>query len=126
MKMLKITLLTLVLALGVFSRADATYTQQFALATDGVFQGQVLTAMIQTCANAMSEVATTAGHPQRMSLCIQILQNPTKWQPVYSFVLASQANNPMTPLTVPSTVADALVQTASDAQLSNIAGYYKQ
>lgn len=106
--------------------ASASYTQQFALGNDSTFQGQVQVAMIQTCANAMTEVATTAGHVQRTVLCTQVLQNPTKWTPIWALVLASQANNPMTPLTVPSTVADSLVQTASDAQLSNIAGYYKQ
>lgn len=105
---------------------QATYTQQAALAVDGVFQGQVQVAMIQTCANAMTEAATISGHNQRMSLCVQILQSPTKWMPVYAIVLASQVNNPMTPLTVPSTVADSLVQTASDAQLTNVAGYFKQ
>jgi hypothetical protein len=114
------------LALLVATSASATYTQQLALAQDATFQGQVMVAMLQTCANAMTEAVTITGHLQRMSLCTQVLQNPTKWQPIYAFLLASQSNNPMTPLTVPSTVADTLVQTASDAQLSNIAGYFKQ
>lgn len=119
-------LLGAVLALLIATSASATYTQQLALAQDATFQGQVMVAMLQTCANAMTEAVTITGHLQRMALCTQIVQNPTKWQPVYAFLLAAQSNNPMTPLTVPSTVADSLVQTASDAQLSNIAGYFKQ
>lgn len=105
--------------------AGATYGQQWTLSQDSTFQSQVTVAMVQTCANAMTEAATISGHVQRMAICAQVLQNPTKWSPVWAIVVASQANNPMTPLTVPSTVADSLIQTASDAQLSNIAGYFK-
>lgn len=106
--------------------ASATYTQQYVLAQDATFQNQVAVALIQSCANAMTEAVTITGHIQRMQLCVQVLQNPTKWSPIFAIVLASQSNNPMTPLTVPSTVADSLVQTASDAQLTNVAGYFKQ
>jgi len=113
-------------ALIVPALAQATYTQQYTLSQDATFQGQVTVAMIQSCANAMTEAATIAGHQQRMALCTQVLRNPSKWTGIWSIVLASQSNNPMTPLTVPSTVADTLIQSASDAQLTNIAGYYKQ
>lgn len=126
MKMIKIALLTFVLALAGFGHADATYTQQAALAVDGVFQGQVMVAMLQTSANVMTEAVTTAGHLQRAAFAVKVIQNPTVWQPILSALLASQGNNPMTPLTVPSTVADTLVQTAMDAQWSNLAGYFKQ
>lgn len=122
----KIALLTLVLSFGVFGRADATYTQQFALATDSVFQGQVLVAMLQTSANVMTENVTIAGHTTRASFAKLVIQNPTFWQPIIAFLIASQSNNPMTPLTVPSTVADSLIQTAMDAQWGNISGYFKQ
>lgn len=105
---------------------QATYTQQAALGVDGVFQGQVQVAMIITCANTMTEAVTTSGHVTRAAFCARVLQAPTFWTPIYALVLASQSNNPMTPLTVPSAVADSLIQTASDAQLSNIAGYFKQ
>lgn len=116
------SLLVLLLATSV----SATYTQQAALAADATFQGQVEVAMVISCANVMTEAVTVAGHLLRTNFCGQVLQNPAKWQPIYSFVLAAQSNNPMTPLTVPSTVADTLIQTASDAQISNIAGYAKQ
>jgi hypothetical protein len=113
--------------IGLFAtNASATYTQQYTLSQDATFQGQVEVAMITTCAFDMTEAATIVGHVQRMALCQRILQNPSLWTPIYAVVLASQSNNPMTPLTVPSTVADTLVQTASDAQLTNVAGYYKQ
>lgn len=125
MRFIKFGLLVGLLALVSVS-ASATYTQQYTLSQDATFQGQVTVAMIQTCANSMTEAATIAGHVQRMGLCVQVLQNPTKYTPIFSVVLASQANNPMTPLTVPSTVADSLIQSASDAQLTNIAGYFKQ
>ncbi len=118
-------LIACALVLALAGAASASYTAQFTLSQDTTFQGQVTVAMIQTCANAMTEAATVAGHQQRMNLCVQILQNPSKWTAIYSVVLAAQGNNPMTPLTVPSTVADALVQTASDAQLTNVAGYFK-
>ncbi len=119
-------LAALALVLVFAAVTNATYTAQYALSQDTTFQSQVTVAMVQTCANAMTEAGTIAGHLQRMNLCVQILQNPPKWTAFYSIVLAAQANNPMTPLTVPSTVADALIQTASDAQLTNIAGYYHQ
>lgn len=106
--------------------AHATYTQQYALATDPAFQGQVLVAMLQTSANVMTEAVTVAGHAQRAGFATRVIQDPTKWQAILSFLLASQSNNPMTPLTVPSTIADSLVQTAMDAQWSNVAGYFKQ
>ncbi len=118
--------LALLVTVALSTSAGATYSQQVALATDATFQGQVLVAMVISCANAMTEAVTTAGHAQRTTFCTQVLQSPSKWQPVYAYVLASQTNNPMTPLTVPSTVADTLVQTASDAQLGNVAGYFKQ
>lgn len=126
MKRLGIAALALLIVLGYAPKSSATYTQQVALAQDTVFQGQVLVAMIQSCANTMTEAISVTGHLLRTQFCAQVLQNPTRWQQVYSYVLASQSNNPMTPLTVPSTVADSLVQTASDAQLLNISGYAKQ
>lgn len=122
---LKIGLLLVALLLGVLP-AQATYTQQFALGGDSTFQGQVMVAMLQTAANVMTENATVAGHLQRTQFAVRVLQNPTVWNPIIAIMLASQSNNPMTPLTVPSTVTDTLVQTAMDAQWSNISGYFKQ
>lgn len=106
--------------------SQATYTQQVALAQDPTFQGQVLVAEIVTAANVMTEAVTVAGHTQRATFARQVLQDPTKWNQTLAFMLAGQANNPMTPLTVPSTVADTLVQSAMDAQWSNVSGYFKQ
>lgn len=106
--------------------SHATYTQQFALGADSTFQGQVAVAMQISAANVMTENATIAGHVQRAQFAAQVIQNPTKWNPVIAQLLAAQTNNAMTPLTVPSTVADSLVQTACDAQWSNMAGYFKQ
>lgn len=125
MKSLRIGLLALVLAfVAVDSRA--TYTQQAALAVDGVFQGQVMVAMLQTSANVLTEAVTVAGHVQRVQFAVRVIQEPSKWNPIIAALIASQANNPMTPLTTPSTVADSLVQTAVDAQWSNLGGYFKQ
>lgn len=120
--------LSIVVAVCVLApvQSSATYTQQFALGNDSTFQGQVMVAMLQTCANTMTEAATVAGHVQRAAFCTRVMQAPAFWNPIYSILLAAQNNNAMTPLTVPSTVADSLVQTASDAQLTNIAGYFKQ
>jgi hypothetical protein len=123
----KVFTLSLVLAAVLIApSAQATYTQQAALAVDGVFQGQVLVAMLQASANVMTEAVTIAGHRERAAFATQIIQTPTKWQPIVSMLLASQSNNPMTPLTVPSTVADTLIQTAVNAQFSNLAGYFSQ
>lgn len=108
------------------SIGQASYTQQFALGGDSTFQGQIQVAMIITAANVMSEVVTTTGHVERASFAAQVLQNPAKWTPILSYVIASQTNNPMTPVTVPSTVADSLIQTAMDAQWTNVAGYFKR
>lgn len=108
------------------SSSSATYTQQFVLGGDSTFQGQVMVAMLQTSANVMTEAVTVAGHVQRTQFAVKVIQNPTFWNPILSQLLAAQNNNPMTPLTVPSTVADSLVQTAMDAQWANLAGYFKQ
>lgn len=106
--------------------AQATYSQQYNLSQDSVFQQQIMVAMLQTSANVMTEAVTVAGHRERTAFATRVMQNPTVWQPILSFLMASQSNNPMTPLTVPSTVADSLVQTAMDAQWSNVSGYFKQ
>lgn len=106
--------------------SNATYTQQAALGVDGVFQGQVLVASLQAAANVITEPVTTQGHIQRAAFAVQVMQNPTKWQPIISMLIASQSNNPMTPLAVPSTVADSLIQTAVNAQWTNISGYFAQ
>lgn len=123
---MKKILLLLALLVAVPFAASATYTQQFALGADSTFQGQVAVAMQITAANVMTEAVTVAGHQARASFAVQVIQNPTKWNPILAQFLAAQTNNPMTPLTLPSTVADTLVQTAMDAQFGNIAGYFKQ
>jgi uncharacterized membrane protein YebE (DUF533 family) len=125
-RLLSIALLALGLGLAAATTADATYTQQYALSQDTTFQGQVMVAMLQSSANVMTEAVTVAGHVARAQFATQVIQNPTKWQSIIAFLIASQSNNPMTPLTVPSTVADSLVQTAVDAQFGNMAGYFKQ
>lgn len=117
-----LTVFVLLVAMPVFG----TYTQQYSLSQDATFQGQIMVAMLQTSANVMTENVTVTGHVQRSTFARDVIQNPSKWQPVIAVLIASQSNNPMTPLTVPSTVADSLVQTAVDAQWSNISGYYKQ
>lgn len=117
--------LTIVLV-GQPSMAQATYTQQYALSQDATFQGQVAVAMLQAAANIMSESVTTQGHVLRAAFAVQVIQNPTKWTTVISSLIAAQNNNPMTPLTVPSTVADSLIQTAVNAQWTNLAGYFAQ
>jgi hypothetical protein len=119
-------LLAVALLLAAGQTSHATYTQQAALAVDSVFTGQIQVAMLQTAANVMTEAATTAGHLQRANFAVVVIQNPDKWRPILALLLASQANVPMTPLTVPSSVADSLVQTAMDAQWSNVSGYFKQ
>lgn len=127
MRALRIGLFSLAMLIGVVAApAQATYTQQASLAADGIFQGQVLVAMLQTAANVMSEAVTTQGHVARASFATQVIRDPVKWQTIISFLIASQSNNPMTPLTVPSTVADSLVQTAVNAQWSNMSGYFAQ
>ena len=122
---LRILLLTLVLVCA-GATSQATYSQQYTLSQDTTFQGQITVAMLQAAANIMSESVTTQGHTLRAQFAIQVIQSPTKWTPVISVLIAAQSNNPMTPLTVPSTVADSLIQTAVNAQWSNMAGYFQQ
>lgn len=104
----------------------ATYTQQYLLSQDTAFQQQIMVAMLQAAIAVAGEAVTTQGHVARAQFAAQVLQNPTKWQPIVAIVIASQNNNPMTPLTTPSTVADSLVQTAMNAQWSNVSGYFSQ
>lgn len=120
-----IALFALVLTL-LAQPSQATYTQQFALGQDSTFQGQVMVAMLQTAATVLNETAGTNGHAQRGLFAQRVIQNPTVWNPVIATVIAAQTSNPMTPLTVPSTVSDTLMQTAMDAQWSNLSGYFKQ
>lgn len=126
MRRLRIAVFTVLVFGALFQPAHATYTQQFTLASDTTFQGQIMVAMLQASANVMTEAVTVAGHAQRAAFAVQVIQNPTKWQSIIAFLIAAQSNNPMTPLTVPSTVADTLVQTAVDAQFGNMSGYFKQ
>lgn len=121
----RVLLLLAVLILAPFT-ASATYTQQFALANDSTFQGQIMVAMLQTSATVLNETAGVNGHVSRALFAKQVMQNPTLWNPIVATAIASQSANPMTPLTVPSTVSDTLVQTAMDAQFSNLSGYFKQ
>lgn len=108
-------------------KADATYTQQALLAVDATFQGQITVGMLQTAANVLgAEAITVAGHSIRAAFAIQVIQNPTHWQPIVAAYIASQSNVPMTPLTVPSTVADTLIQSAMNAQWSALSGYFAQ
>lgn len=124
--MKKILVLAAVLVALLPFTASATYTQQFALGQDSTFQGQIAVAMQISAANVMTENATIAGHVQRAVFAKQVIQSPTIWNPIISQFIAAQNNNAMTPLTVPSTVADSLVQSAMDAQWSNMSGYFKQ
>lgn len=123
--MKKIALLFALLLLVPFA-ASATYTQQFALGQDSAFQGQIAVAMQISAANVMTEAATVAGHVERAQFAKQVIQAPTIWTPIIAQFIAAQTNNAMTPLTVPSAVADTLIQTAMDAQFSNMSGYFKR
>jgi hypothetical protein len=124
--MKRLILAALVLVLAASGAAQATYSQQATLAVDATFQQQIEVAMLQAAANVMSEAVTVQGHVQRAQFAVLVIQGPTKWQPIVSMLIASQGNNPMTPLTVPSTVADSLIQTAVNAQWSNLSGYFAQ
>lgn len=120
-------ILLLVVTVTLFaSPSQATYTQQFALGQDSTFQGQIAVAMQISAANVMTEAVTVSGHVQRAQFAKQVIQAPTIWNPIIAQFIAAQTNNPMTPLTLPSTVTDTLVQTAMDAQFGNMSGYYKQ
>lgn len=119
-------LLLSALALLVSTAAHATYNQQFTLAQDSAFQGQIEVAEIQTSIAVLAESVATTGHVARAGFAAQVIQNPAKWTPIIAKVVAAQNNNAMTPLTVPSTVADSLIQTAMNAQWTNMAGYFNQ
>lgn len=125
MRRLRIVLLAASVLLLPLS-AQATYSQQYTLSQDSTFQQQIMVAMLQTAIAVASEAVTTQGHVTRAAFAVQVLQNPTKWQPIVAIIIASQNNNALTPLTTPSTVADSLIQTAMNAQWSNMAGYFQQ
>lgn len=108
------------------NQANATYDQQFLLSQDSVFQHQVLVAEIQTCLTVLAEATTVGGHLSRANFAAIVIKDPQKWSPIIALVIASQTNNPMTPLTTPSTVSDALIQTAMNVQWSNMSGYFTQ
>lgn len=122
---MKKLLLAVIITLCAFP-ASGSYTQQFALGQDSTFQGQVAVAMQISAANVMTEAATIAGHIQRAAFAKQVIQTPSVWNPIIAQFISAQTNNAMTPLTVPSTVLDSLIQTAMDAQWSNMSGYFKQ
>ena len=125
MRSLHVALVALALLVAA-AAAEATYTQQYTLSQDAAFLQQVTVAEIQTSVAVLAEAATTSGHLQRAAFAQRVIQDPTKWAPIIAIVVASQNNNPMTPLTTPSTVADSLVQTAMNAQWTNMAGYFAQ
>lgn len=124
---MKIRILVLAfVALLLAGSASATYTQQFALGNDSTFQGQIMVAMLQSAITVLNENVNTNGHAVRASFANRVVQNPTFYNPIIAIAVASQTGTPMTPLTVPSTVSDALIQSAMDGQWSSLAGYYKQ
>lgn len=125
-RILRLFVGVMVTGLIVTQNAQGSYTQQFALGADSTFQGQVMVAMLQTAGTVLNETAGTNGHNSRGLFAQKVIQNPTFWNPIVSVVIAAQTGNPMTPLTVPSTVSDTLIQTAMDAQWSNLSGYFKQ
>lgn len=114
------------LLLFVASSASATYTQQYTLSQDSVFQNQITVAMLQASIAVLAEATTTAGHISRANFARDVIQHPSAWTGIISLAIASQNNNAMTPLTVPSTVADTLIQTAMNAQWTNLSGYFSQ
>lgn len=118
--------LVVALLLAFAVSGEATYDQQYNLSQDSVFQHQVMVASIQTSVAVLAEAATVSGHLSRASFAAVVIKDPQKWAPIISIVIASQSNNPMTPVTVPSTVADTLIQTAMNAQWTNMSGYFAQ
>lgn len=85
-----------------------------------------MVAELQTAIAVLAETPSTTGHLSRAAYAAQVIQNPTKWAPIIAITIAAQNNNAMTPLTVPSTVSDALIQTAMNAQWANMSGYFNQ
>jgi hypothetical protein len=123
MSVSKFMLVLLILLLATSS--NATYNQQYLLSQDTTFQSQVAVAMVQQCDyNMLSQANTVAGHAVEAAFCVQVLQNVTKWVPIVAIIIAGQGTNPMTPLTTPSTVSDALVLTAMGVQWPAISGYF--
>jgi hypothetical protein len=99
-----------------------SYQQNYDLAVDSVFMKQVLIAMLNQAATVLSEATTTAGHTARAQLAAAVAKNPTNLQAAFAYAVQTQAG--ITPLTVPSTVADSAVQTAVAAVWNAIAGYF--
>lgn len=99
-----------------------SYPQSYDLAVDAIFMKQVLVAMLTQCATVLTEPTTTAGHTPRCQLAAQVIKTPTSFQPQFAFAVITQGG--ITPLTVPSTVADAAVQTAVAAVWNAMAGYF--
>jgi hypothetical protein len=126
--MRKLLLIPIVLAilLGLAPSAGATYDQQFLLSQDSVFLHQVTAAEVITSVAVLAEAPTVAGHLSRSAFAGRVIADPQKYAPIIAIVIASQTNNPMTPLTLPSTVTDTLVQTAMNAQWTNMSGYFSQ
>lgn len=100
----------------------SVYTNLCDLATDTVFLKQVLVAMMSQCATVLTEAPTVAGHGKRADLAVQVLQNAPAYQTRFAFAVITQGG--ITPQTVPSTVADAAVQTAVGVVWNAMAGYF--
>lgn len=98
------------------------YTNLYDLSTDAAFLKQVLVAVMLQCATVLNEAATIAGHTVRANLAVAVLQNPPFYQAKFAFAVITQAG--ITPTTVPSTVADAAVQTAVSVVWNAMAGYF--
>ena len=98
------------------------YSNLYDLATDTVFQKQVVVAAMNQCATVLTEAASTAGHTPRAQLAVAVLENPTAYQNKFSFAIITQAG--ITPTTVPSTVPDSAIQTAIAAIWNAEAGYF--
>jgi hypothetical protein len=127
MRILRVLVVALAIVFAAVS-TEATYTQQYTLSSDATFQGQVAVAMEQWAVFVLTSQASTSpsvqGHILQANFAVQVLQNPTKWIPVAALLIASQGSNPMTPLTIPSTVSDALISTAAGVVLPAMSGYF--
>jgi hypothetical protein len=99
-----------------------SYQQSYDLAVDAVFLKQILVAMMNQCATVLTEANTVAGHLLRCQLAAAVIKSPSAYQPQFAFAAITQGG--ITPVTVPSTVADSAVQTAVASVWNAMAGFF--
>lgn len=98
----------------------ATFSNDFARASDSSFQTQVRGAVYKTAIAVIGEASSTPGRDQRHDLLWSAIRQPTIYVPWIAALVAGEAS--IRAVDMPAAVSDAAVEAALVAVLNDAAG----